>query len=105
MMKPTTALVAIRPATSIAAGPSIRPLFLNRCYATQTGLGASKPQGPRRRGVTPFNDDGHVPWGELSSGEKAARATQQTYNFGMIIVGLVLTVRNPPGPWFWLRLC
>jgi hypothetical protein len=62
---------------------------------TQTGLGASGTPKPKRRNVTPFNDTGFVPWSELSKTEKAARATQQSYNFGMIIVGLVLTVRTP----------
>jgi import inner membrane translocase subunit TIM21 len=42
--------------------------------------------------VTPFNDDGFTPWNELSTGEKAARATQQSFNFGFVVVGLVLTV-------------
>lgn len=41
--------------------------------------------------MTPFNDNGYVPWNELSAGEKASRATQQTFNFGLVIVGLVLT--------------
>ncbi|POR35621.1 Mitochondrial import inner membrane translocase subunit TIM21, partial [Tolypocladium paradoxum] len=91
MMKPTTALLAIRPGASIVAPPSFRSVFLARSYATQNGLGTTAAPGPRRRSVTPFNDDGYVPWNELSAGEKAARATQQSFNFGMIIVGLVLT--------------
>jgi mitochondrial import inner membrane translocase subunit TIM21 len=33
-----------------------------------------------------------VPWNQLSAGEKTARATQQTFNFGLVIVGIVLTV-------------
>ena len=41
--------------------------------------------------MTAFNDDGRVAWGDLSAGEKAARTTQQTFNFGMIILGTVLT--------------
>jgi import inner membrane translocase subunit TIM21 len=44
--------------------------------------------------VTPFNDDGHVPWTELSAGEKTARAAQQTFNFGLVILGVVLTVSH-----------
>ncbi len=42
--------------------------------------------------MTAFNDDGRVAWGDLSAREKAARTTQQTFNFGMIILGAVLTV-------------
>ncbi len=60
-----------------------------RCYATHHQQ--STPES-RRRAVTPFNDDGRVPWTELSVGEKTGRAAQQTFNFGMVIVGLALTV-------------
>jgi import inner membrane translocase subunit TIM21 len=42
--------------------------------------------------VTTFNDDGTVPWSELSIREKAARSTQQTFNYSMAVVGLALTV-------------
>jgi hypothetical protein len=68
-----------------------RTIALSRHYATGLGKISSSPGG-RRKSVTPFNDDGHVPWSELSAGEKAARATQQTFNFGFIVVGLGLTV-------------
>lgn len=99
MIKPTTtAALALRPAASnFVASNSLRPILLSRTYATQntgpTGLGATTI-GPKRRKVTAFNDDGYVRWNDLSTGEKAARATQQTYNLGMIIVGIVLTVRR-----------
>ncbi|KAK3187397.1 mitochondrial import inner membrane translocase subunit tim21 [Lecanicillium sp. MT-2017a] len=90
-MKPTTSLVAIRPATTLLAPHTIRQSLVARSYSTQKGLGTSTPLGPKRRGITPFNDDGFVPWNELSASEKAARATQQSFNFGLVIVGLVLT--------------
>ncbi len=63
-------------------------------YATQhqsTSSSKSSSSTSRRRAVTPFNDDGRVPWTELSGGEKTARAAQQTFNFGMVVVGVVLT--------------
>lgn len=41
--------------------------------------------------MTPFNDDGRVAWTDLSGSEKVGRAAQQTVNFGMVILGLVLT--------------
>lgn len=91
MMTPTTTVSAIRVANSTIR-QTARLLFA-RTYATQTGLGAAATPKPKRRSVTPFNDTGFVPWSELSAAEKAARATQQSYNFGMIIVGLVATVR------------
>lgn len=72
--------------------PSVlRPIVAVRLYATQTGLGTTASK-PKRKAVTAFNDDGRVSWGELSTGEKLARTTQQTFNFSFIIVGAVLTV-------------
>ena len=70
----------------------LRSILAARLYATQTGLGTTgtSPR-PRRKAVTAFNDDGRVPWGELSAGEKVARTSQQTFNFGFIILGAVLT--------------
>ncbi|KAK5660468.1 hypothetical protein OQA88_13015 [Cercophora sp. LCS_1] len=59
------------------------PLIAQRSYASQ--------QQQTRRAVTPLNDDGRVPWTDLSAGEKTGRAVQQTFNFGMVIVGMVLT--------------
>jgi hypothetical protein len=42
--------------------------------------------------VTAFNDDGRVAWGDLTAREKAARTTQQTFNFSFIVLGAALTV-------------
>ncbi|XWW95450.1 hypothetical protein V2A60_003409 [Cordyceps javanica] len=89
-MKPVTSLVALRPAASFLSANGVRVSTIARSYATQNTQG-STPLGPKRRGVTPFNDDGYVPWTELSIPEKAARATQQSFNFGLVLVGLVLT--------------
>jgi hypothetical protein len=77
--------------STVAALPSKKALIPSCRYATQHQQSGSAAES-RRRSVTPFNDDGHVPWTELSAGEKTARAAQQTFNFGMVIVGLVLTV-------------
>jgi import inner membrane translocase subunit TIM21 len=82
-------MLALRPSRAISQ--SIGPLLRSRSYATQTGLGASPSPAARRRKVTAFNDDGFVPWKELSAGEKASRATQQSFNFGLVIAGIVLT--------------
>jgi import inner membrane translocase subunit TIM21 len=46
----------------------------------------------KRRSVTPFNDDGHVPWSELSTSEKAARSAQQGFNYSLAAFGLFLTL-------------
>lgn len=70
-----------------------RALVVQRNYASTGGSGAgSSSATSKRRAVTPFNDDGHVPWADLSAAEKTSRAAQQTFNFGFIIVGVVLTV-------------
>lgn len=92
-MKISTSSLAIRAPALSPAAPQLRPFFLHRHYATQTSLGTT-PQGPKRKKVTAFNDDGQVPWSELSAGEKASRATQQSFNFGMIVAGVILTVRT-----------
>ena len=82
----------LRPVSLLRCPPSLRPILAARLYATETGLGTSNAASrPRRKAVTAFNDDGRVPWGELSGKEKAARATQQTFNFSFIMVGAILT--------------
>ncbi|KAI0447801.1 import inner membrane translocase subunit tim-21 [Xylaria telfairii] len=80
----------LRPITASSVVAPLRPLRIQRSYATHHDLG-KKSTASRRRAVTPFNDNGFVPWSELSAAEKASRATQQSFNFGVIIVGLVLT--------------
>ncbi|KAI2606721.1 import inner membrane translocase subunit tim-21, mitochondrial [Hypoxylon sp. NC1633] len=85
-----------RPLTVTAAAavivPRLRVQFVlaRHGYATHHGTG-SNPAASKRKAVTPFNDNGYIPWNELSTSEKASRATQQTFNFGLVIVGLVLT--------------
>ncbi|OCT48367.1 Mitochondrial import inner membrane translocase subunit tim21 [Cladophialophora carrionii] len=53
---------------------------------------ASTSSGPSRRAVTVTSDDGRYNWSELSTGEKAARGTQQTFNFLLVSLGLVGTI-------------
>lgn len=43
---------------------------------------------PRRRSITVTSDDGRYHWSELSTGEKAARGTQQTFNTALVIAGI-----------------
>jgi len=90
-----TSIITNRSLLSFPA--SLRPLVAARFYATQTGLGTTSSGGvrPKRKAVTTFNDDGRVPWGDLSAREKAARTTQQSFNFGLIILGAALTVCFP----------
>jgi hypothetical protein len=58
---------------------------------------ASTSSGPSRRAITVTSDDGRYDWKDLSTGEKAARGTQQTFNFALVSLGLVGTVR-PSAP-------
>ncbi|KAK0645691.1 TIM21-domain-containing protein, partial [Cercophora newfieldiana] len=44
-----------------------------------------------RRAITPFNDDGRIPWSSLTATEKTSRAAQQSFNFGLVLVGITLT--------------
>lgn len=71
-----------------------RPTYFSaralRSYATQNTLGGAT--GPSRKQITVASDDGRVRWGDLSTREKAARTTQQTFNFGIILAGMVMTV-------------
>lgn len=60
-----------------------------RSYATQESLGSSSSSS--RKQITVVNDDGKVAWKELSVREKAARTTQQTFNFSVVLTGLVMT--------------
>ena len=62
-----------------------------RSYATHSSLGGTEERASRRQ-VTVASDDGRVKWGQLSTREKAARTTQQSFNFAVIVTGLVATV-------------
>ncbi|KAK2775936.1 mitochondrial import inner membrane translocase subunit tim21 [Emmonsiellopsis sp. PD_33] len=66
---------------------------LPRFYATQSSLGGSSSTttGPTRKQITVTSDDGRLHWGELSKREKAARATQQSANFLIIVLGVAMT--------------
>nr|KMM69381.1 import inner membrane translocase subunit tim-21, mitochondrial [Coccidioides posadasii RMSCC 3488] len=70
---------------------SLRSLVaFSRPYTTHSSLGGSS-SGPKRKQITVASDDGRVRWGELSGREKAARATQQSVNFLVILAGAVMT--------------
>lgn len=73
--------------TSVALRPCPRA-EISRLYATQGDF----PR-PKRRNVTVLSDDGRYEWSELSGREKVSRATQQSFNFIVVIAGVVLTVR------------
>ncbi|KAK5958333.1 mitochondrial import inner membrane translocase subunit tim21 [Knufia fluminis] len=53
--------------------------------------GWPQPQ-PSRRAITVTSDDGRYHWSELTTGEKAARSTQQSFNFVFVAAGAVGTI-------------
>ncbi len=69
-------------------GRQCLPIAIHRHYATSKTLTGTNESSSRKQ-VTIGNDDGRVPWGQLSTGEKAARTTQQTFNFGVVLAGAV----------------
>lgn len=98
-----TAMTTTMPSTAFRT--SLRPLrrvctprdfhLSPRTYATQTSLGTtstSSSSGQKHKRVTVFNDDGRVRWGDLTPLEKAARTTQQTFNFTLIAGGAAATL-------------
>ena len=87
---------------SILKRPKLRPsIFIFRAGAKPALPSPTTPllarsaatdaSAARRRAVTVVNDTGAVPWKQLSFGEKAARTTQQTFNIGLVLVGILGT--------------
>ncbi|KAK7755192.1 mitochondrial import inner membrane translocase subunit tim21 [Diatrype stigma] len=90
--------LVLRPFSPANLVPHLRPVFGIRNYATQNSAGSTgspgpsgSSGGPKRKAITPFSDTGFVPWKELSAAEKASRATQQSFNFGVVVLGVVMT--------------
>lgn len=77
---------------AIRHGTSRVPNKQARHYATNDSSASSTNNVPSHRRVTVFNDTGRVKWGELSSREKLARSTQQSFNFAFVALGAVMVV-------------
>jgi import inner membrane translocase subunit TIM21 len=73
-----------RPAITTAAP-------INARLATTQSSAPNSPPVSKRKSITVVNDTGRIPWQDLSIGEKAARTTQQTFNLGLVLVGLAAT--------------
>ncbi|KAG5926263.1 mitochondrial import inner membrane translocase subunit tim21 [Claviceps africana] len=86
-IRPTRRFAALVPSNSVRCAAQRQ----HRSHATHNKPTSSDSLTSKRRSVTPFNDDGHVPWDQLSVTEKTGRATQLTFHLGVIMVGLVLT--------------
>lgn len=68
---------------------SSNQLISQRQYATNTSNTNTKPL---RRSITVTSDDGRYAWSELSKREKAARTTQQSFNFVFVTAGALATI-------------
>lgn len=82
---------AITTSTPTTIRASTTTSNLTRHYATQSSLGGNSA-GSSRKQISVMTDDGRYKWSELSGKEKVARATQQSFNFVIVIVGMVMTV-------------
>ncbi|KAF9886684.1 hypothetical protein FE257_011198 [Aspergillus nanangensis] len=91
-LRPSSALPRASPSALLRPGIP-RTKILERCYATHknVGGGSNTQSTPRRRTVGVLSDDGRYDWEVLSGKEKVARATQQSFNFMIIIAGAALT--------------
>ncbi|KAK5086705.1 mitochondrial import inner membrane translocase subunit tim21 [Lithohypha guttulata] len=71
-------------------GETAKPALARRWYATHTTSG--RDGKPTRRAISITSDDGRYAWSELSRGEKAARTTQQSFNFVFVTAGAIGTI-------------
>ncbi|USW54851.1 Putative mitochondrial import inner membrane translocase subunit Tim21, tim21 IMS domain superfamily [Septoria linicola] len=94
MLERLAKLPVSRQLPSLSALQLTGPVSRNHSYQTRNATTSSLPKdaaASRRRSVTVVNDTGAVPWKDLSVGEKAARTTQQSFNFGIVLLGIGLT--------------
>jgi hypothetical protein len=101
--KPTEAIALLRPTLLLPRiDASSRRAHIGRiafstthhAQATQTSTSSPTPK-PQRKSISLTGDTGQVRWSDLSPGEKAVRTTQQSFNFVVVLVGIVATVQLP----------
>jgi hypothetical protein len=100
--KPSEAIALLRPSFLL---PRIQPSSsrrapIGRFSTTRHARATSSPPNsptplPQRKSITLTGDTGQVRWSDLSPGEKVVRTTQQSFNFVVILVGVVATVSLP----------
>ena len=93
-IRPSSHLWAVNTAPIALRSAYSRLSDLGRAYATYSdlGRGPNTSAKPARKNITVLSDDGRLQWGELSGKEKVSRATQQSFNFVVVLAGAVLTV-------------
>ncbi|GAM90255.1 hypothetical protein ANO11243_082970 [Dothideomycetidae sp. 11243] len=67
-------------------------ISVRQATTSSSSTSSSASSGSQRKAITLTSDTGRIPWGSLSTGEKAVRSTQQTFNFALVLVGIGLTV-------------
>lgn len=100
-----TMSIACRSRINIATATSKRPYrkflthhHVRRALATHSSINNSikasnsSTTNPPRKQITVLNDDGRVHWTKLTTREKVARATQQSFNAVIVLVGVLATV-------------
>jgi len=91
-MKSQFAPSRLRPITLTMGRPLLTTCIHPALFATlPRRLSYTSSSSTKRRTVTPLNDDGHLPWSDLTAAEKTGRAVQQTVNLSLVLVGLALT--------------
>lgn len=93
----------VRPSKQIISPAVLRAIEnVSRSYATQGSEGSAS--GPTRKQITVISDDGRLRWSELTGKEKVARATQQSFNFAIVLIGAVMTVSVVPFLFFFSQI-
>ncbi|KAF2098793.1 TIM21-domain-containing protein [Rhizodiscina lignyota] len=95
LLRPRASLSLVLPSTCLCRvnlrNGALSDIAASRQYATQSSLGGNPKNSSGRRQVTIASDDGRINWNELSTREKAARTTQQSFNLFVILAGVIMT--------------
>lgn len=92
-LRPSAHLWAANTAPVAVRSACARSSELGRSYATHSDLGRGPSTSAKsRKNITVLSDDGRLQWEDLSGREKMSRATQQSFNFMVVLAGAVLTV-------------
>lgn len=94
LLRPTFVLPRIHASNRRAHIGRIAFSTTHHAQATHTSTSSPTPKS-QRKSISLTGDTGQVRWSDLSPGEKAVRTTQQSFNFVVVLVGIVATVQLP----------
>lgn len=100
----STSRPQIRTLSRMVSRPALSLPTSGQAFRHASTSSSSSSNTPRRA-ISVTSDDGRYNWSELSTSEKAARGTQQTFNFLVVAAGLVGTVRFFSFLFVSLKLC